>query len=52
MRLRNDPTHFPRAPGKRTSGQMARFTVFHFANFTGAVDPWKLVAIRVAAMLV
>jgi hypothetical protein len=28
MRLRNGPGPFPRAPGQRTSGQMARFTVF------------------------
>ena len=28
MRLRKDTGPFPRAPGKRISGQMARFTVF------------------------
>jgi hypothetical protein len=28
IRLRKDPGHFPRAPGKRISGQMARFMVF------------------------
>ena len=26
MRLRKSPTQFPRAPGKRTNGQMARRT--------------------------
>ena len=32
MRLRTSPAQFPRATGKRTSGQMARFRKFQLCS--------------------
>ena len=47
MRLRKSPAQIPRATSKRTSGQMARFTVFQLpgtqnennATAISAIDP-------------